>query len=265
MSRKVDITLDLPAPVEEVWRCIAESEGIAKWFAPDATVEPGVGGWITQRWPSGFETREPIITWEPNKRLRTLWSEDPDNATEENSLVLEYLLEPHEGGTRLRLVHSGFGEGEQWDSWYDGISRGWAFELRSLRHYLAHHLGEPRHFIWINRRVNLDREEIWERISGPEGLGFAGVNEEGQAFSAGGVTGRMMHHRPPMDFFAEWDEMNNALLRVQADLPWQLGGPHSVMISVSAYNVSEERVKQVEADWSERLDQLFADVMADPA
>ena len=58
---------------------------------------------------------------------------------------MEFTLETHQGKTRLRLVHSGFGEGAAWDNELEGITEGWQAELRSLRHYLERHRGQDRY------------------------------------------------------------------------------------------------------------------------
>ena len=48
----------------------------------------------------------------------------------------------------MRLVHSGFGAGAEWDDEFDSISNGWKFERRGLRHYLQRHFGKDRRVAW---------------------------------------------------------------------------------------------------------------------
>ena len=48
-------------------------------------------------------------------------------------IATEYELERDAGKTTLRLVHSGFGDGAEWDDLFDATRAGWAFELRGLR------------------------------------------------------------------------------------------------------------------------------------
>ena len=70
----------------------------------------------------------------------------------------------------LRLVHSGFGDGPDWNDEYGGISRGWVFELGCLKHYMERHLGRERHYGWVNRPTELGPEEAWSRVLGSDGL-----------------------------------------------------------------------------------------------
>ena len=44
MSRSHETIIDIKATPEEVFRAITDPEQIAKWFAPEARVDPRVGG-----------------------------------------------------------------------------------------------------------------------------------------------------------------------------------------------------------------------------
>src|SRR4029453_6519441 len=85
-------------------------------------------------------------------------------------VAVEFTLEGDQGRTHLRLVHSGFGPGEEWDDEFEGISHGWPFELRSLRHYLRHHRGRDRHFAWGRATTPLPPEAAWTRLTSAEGV-----------------------------------------------------------------------------------------------
>jgi hypothetical protein len=39
-------------------------------------------------------------------------------------------------GTRLRLIHTGIGEGEDWDTYYTSVSLGWSAHLNNLTAWL---------------------------------------------------------------------------------------------------------------------------------
>ena len=93
-----------------------------------------------------------VTTWEPNRRLTlrdpqarpfdaTGRAQSTEHAVE---LELEFTLHNRGDRTTLRLVQSGTGHGANWDDEVDGVAMGWQSELRGLRHYLAHHRGQPR-------------------------------------------------------------------------------------------------------------------------
>ena len=84
--------------------------------------------------------------------------------------MTDYWIEAEGGGTRIRAVTSGFPMDATWDDWVEGTVRGWAYELRQLKHYLERHEGEERRALFLRRRVRLAQAEVWSRLTGAEGL-----------------------------------------------------------------------------------------------
>ena len=136
-ARRLELAITIEATPEEVWRAITEGEGITRWFAPIASVDPGIGGTILLSWGPGMEGKAPITAWEPERRFA--WTERPGSELPKMS---EFILETAEGGrTVLRLVQSGFGPGASFDAEYDSASDGWQSFLQLLRLDLEAHRG----------------------------------------------------------------------------------------------------------------------------
>lgn len=142
-TRKVDLTIDIDATLEDVWQAIATGEGIARWFAPHAAVTPGVGGGVSVGWDPNELWAAPITVWEPRRRLQTV-SEMPSADGRVVRLAVDYYLEARGGLVRVRLVHSGFDDSGSWDDYIDGLDAGWAYFLFNLKHALERHRGLPR-------------------------------------------------------------------------------------------------------------------------
>jgi hypothetical protein len=85
-------------------------------------------------------------------------------------IAVDYIIEGHRGQTVLRVVHSGFSHGAEWDAEVDSIRRGWQSKLRGLRHYLTRHRGTPRRVAWALEKTSLPVEECYARLMGPAGL-----------------------------------------------------------------------------------------------
>ena len=136
--------------MEQVWKALTDAVELSRWFPPSAEVEPGEGGNIHLSWAPWVETDNRIEIWDPPHHLRTGWHDSSgvvtldQNPEEAQQLAVDYFLESRQGKTVLRLVHSGFSMAAEWDEEYDGVRRGWTYELRSLRHYLQNHLGRNR-------------------------------------------------------------------------------------------------------------------------
>lgn len=84
-------------------------------------------------------------------------------------------------------MSSGFPLDASWDEWVEGTVRGWAYELRALKHYLERHEGQDRRALLLRRRVRLPREEVWSRLTGAGGLAPRWISlwgEDGSRMSA---------------------------------------------------------------------------------
>jgi uncharacterized protein YndB with AHSA1/START domain len=140
-DRGIDLTIDIDATLDEVWRALTTGEGIARWFAPYAAVTPGEGGSVSVGWDPKEMWEQPITVWEPQRRLQTA-SEMPKDGRMVR-LAVDYYVEVHGGKVRVRLVHSGFDD-SSWDDYIDGLDAGWSFFLFNLKHALERHRGVDR-------------------------------------------------------------------------------------------------------------------------
>ncbi len=142
-SRVVDLSIDIDATLDEVWQALTTGEGIARWFAPHATVTSGEGGSVSIGWDPKEMWETPITVWEPMRRMQTA-SDMPTKDGGVVRLAVDYYVEAQGGPVRVRLVHSGFDDSESWDGYIDGLDAGWTFFLFNLKHALERHRGVDR-------------------------------------------------------------------------------------------------------------------------
>jgi uncharacterized protein YndB with AHSA1/START domain len=160
-ARVLELTVDIDAPLETVWKAISEAHGLKNWFAPIASVsKPGVGGEVTIGWSPEMTWPTAIAVWEPGKHLR--WLND-DMMGPGTRLTLDYYLSTESGKTRLRLVQSAFGESD-WDDFFEGTEAGWTYFLYNLRLYVERHLGSVRHLISSRFEVAAPRDAVWRKL-----------------------------------------------------------------------------------------------------
>jgi len=116
MSDRIEKRIELAAPVARVWRALTDHREFGEWFRVklEGPFVPGqiVRGHITYpgyehlTWEATVQKMEPerlfSFTWHP-------YAVDPavDYASEPTTLV-EFRLEPNDGGTVLFLTESGF-------------------------------------------------------------------------------------------------------------------------------------------------------------
>ena len=136
----------IAAPVERVWTLITDPEHVGRWFGDaGATIDLQPGGEMVIRWAEHGTTHARVVAVEPHSRFSYRWApfKDPGGAepVEGNSTLVEFTLAEEAGGTRLRVVESGFealaGTDEQRRRAVEQNSEGWETQLGNVREYLA--------------------------------------------------------------------------------------------------------------------------------
>ena len=99
----------IEAPVEIVWQLRTEPEQIRRWFADEAEIDLRVGGSGALAFKGGDSYQLQVEAVEPPRRFAFRWVRRPGLVLgSDNTLLVEFILEPESGGTRLRVIESGF-------------------------------------------------------------------------------------------------------------------------------------------------------------
>ena len=240
-TRSAEGQIEVDATAERVWQALTDAGELVRWFPLDAKVEPGPGGSFYLSWLNEFAATMEIQVWDPPRHLRTAWTFHEEGPTQ----VTDYYIEAKGGSTVVRAVTSGFPLDESWDGWVEGTNRGWAFELRSLKHYLERHAGEPRHVLYLRRRIPLSNQEAWTRLS--DDLELAPWLTSGQVFD----------ERPGSQYAAVVNDPADGLFRVSVEP----GGPgtneREIVLWLSAWGNHERRVEELRSRWAGVLERLF--------
>lgn len=115
-ATSIVVECELAAPPEKVWRALTEPEILARWLMPnDMRAEPGQRFQLRPTNGNGAVGRGPIeceiIAAEPNRKLSYSWRGPADERDADGrrlDTVVTFLLSEIAGGTRLRVIHSGF-------------------------------------------------------------------------------------------------------------------------------------------------------------
>ena len=215
MSRSMEITKEIDAPVDVVWRAITEGRELAQWFAVDARVTPGPNGSIWLSWGEGAEGEAPLLHWEPNKRMG--WAEDHGGP---EKLATDFFLEAKGGKTVIRIVTSGFSDDPQWNDEFHMLEGGWTNFAAHLKAYLEHHFGKRRVYMKNRRGTAYSKREAFERIV--RALGFPAPPAAPGRFrvtTAQGDTfeGSIVALNPGVQLGLEIDNLDHAMLFLEME------------------------------------------------
>jgi len=141
---RIEREITIAAPVERVWAVLTEPEHVGKWFGqgPPARIDLRPGGvmHLDHGQYGRFPTR--IEKVDPPHYFAYRWASayPGQEATEDNSTLVEFTLTPDGDGTRLYLVESGFAtlvipEKTRATASYESHSGGWTDVLAHVREH----------------------------------------------------------------------------------------------------------------------------------
>ncbi len=262
-TRDIEVSVEIAAPVEAVWRAITEGDQVANWFAPIASANPGEGGHLTVSWEAGAEWTSWITVWDPGKHLRLVDQLPDEQADGGAAMALDYRLTDLGGTTRLDLVNSGLSSAPDWDDTFHMMNNGWRFFLWNLKHFLERHPGARRTMISQRPRVTGSREEVWDRVFGAEGPlrtvtdgAYPGTGDNFRCVLDGleALEGAVELCDRPWAFAGVVSSLADGVLHVEMEGTgdrWKMG------VWLSAYGVEEEQCEEIGAALARTLSRVF--------
>jgi uncharacterized protein YndB with AHSA1/START domain len=272
--RTVELDIRIDAPKEAVWRALTEATELARWFPPIAAGKPGLGEELLFSWGPHMEWRTEVVTFDVGRQLgwrdkapTKLGPPGPDASSSEKTqasihMAVDWTLEAVGGQVVVRLVQSGFGEGDAWDDFYDGTDLGWRVFLFALRHYLERHPGVKRDMVSVRRPARGGPTVPWKRVWSAEGFAprpAATALTPGKPFQfllgKQRLEGTADIVRPPRGFFGTVDSLDDATLLVEME-----PGRDELHCGIwlSTYGLAPERVKALQEALTAMADRAFA-------
>lgn len=140
-ERAIDKQVRVPAGVDAVWQAWTTRDGVVGFFAPDAVVEPRVGGLFEIRFdpyaPPGERGADDMrfLALQPPRMLSFTWNAPPSlpEARAQRTVVVVRLAPQDDGTTLVTLHHTGWGEGGEWDQAFSYFDRAWGRVLGNLQ------------------------------------------------------------------------------------------------------------------------------------
>lgn len=129
------------ATLEQAWDAWTTREGITSFFAPDARIEPRVGGafqvYFDPTAEPGLKGADDMrfMALQPKKMISFDWNAPPSlpEVRKQRSFVVVRFEPVNERQTRVLLHHTGWGEGGEWDKAYEYFDRASDHVLANLK------------------------------------------------------------------------------------------------------------------------------------
>jgi len=115
MSKKIELDITLPYPIEKVWQAITQPELMSQWimetdFSPTVGKEFTFKGKPNKMWRGWVDCK--VTKVEPQKLVQFTWQ----NSEKHTPTLITYTLSKTENGTHVHAVNEGF------DSTYGAFS-----------------------------------------------------------------------------------------------------------------------------------------------
>jgi uncharacterized protein YndB with AHSA1/START domain len=140
-ERAIDKTIEVAATLDQAWDAWTTREGIVSFFAPDAVIEPRVGGAFHIHFdpgaPPGSKGADDMrfMALQPKRMLSFDWNAPPQlpAARAQRTFVVVRFEAVGDKTTRVSLHHTGWGDGGEWDKAYAYFDRAWDNLLGNLK------------------------------------------------------------------------------------------------------------------------------------
>jgi len=261
-SRSLEFTIDLPTDPDTVWKLLTDPTALAEWFAPRVEGSGEPGGTLTFSWGGEMTWNTKVASSERGRLVR--WRDEFDAYKQltptSGPVLVEWQLSPGPGGTRLTLVHSGFGDGADWDDMFDGTRAGWTFFVWHLLETVRHHLGERRTVVYERRPSMLTREALGTRLYGPAGLALAPASPDPGStaqisFGGGRRPFEVQYVRLPRNLFGKLPDLGGAILLVEMEPGGT--GPVQTGLWLSTWGLDARRVDSLRTGLRSMADAVF--------
>jgi hypothetical protein len=168
----VQVEVEVPGTLEEVWQAIATGPGISSWFVPVEFEErDGKPIALTVSFGPGMEARSVVTAWDSPRMFA---NESDGWMPGSPPIANEWSVEARGGGICIvRIVHSLFASTDDWDDQLEATASAWPAFLRNLRLYLTHFRGQRSAIMQVMTPV-VTEAEAWETLT--SALGVKGVS-----------------------------------------------------------------------------------------
>ena len=184
-TQTLEITKWIPAPANQVYKSFTSSVALESWFSDFAEAYAVENGRFFAWWDAGHAASGKFVKLEENKHLAFTWQGQGESA----ETKVDIYFDEKDGGTMLKIIHSGLGTEGHWVHSAKAMRGGWENALENLQTVYKTGLDKriydrPMLGIYLNQLVD---EKIAQKLGIPvsTGVEISGVVEGLGAEAAG--------------------------------------------------------------------------------
>ena len=141
VERSIDVQVEVPASLDDAWDAWTTRDGIRSFFAPDAKIDPRVGGAfqiyfdpLAEPGSKGADEMR-FMALQPKRMISFDWNAPPHLAQvrPQRTFVVVRFEPVSAQRTRVTLHHTGWGDGGEWDKAFDSFRLAWPKVLGNLK------------------------------------------------------------------------------------------------------------------------------------
>ena len=140
-ERSIDKQVEVAATLDQAWDTWTTRDGITSFFAPDAKIEPRVGGafqvYMDPLAAPGMKGADDMryMALQPKRMISFDWNAPPHlaQARQQRTFVVVRFEPVSDTLTRVTLHHTGWGDGGEWEQAYAYFDRAWTAALGNMK------------------------------------------------------------------------------------------------------------------------------------
>jgi uncharacterized protein YndB with AHSA1/START domain len=214
-ERRVKQSVLVDTTPELAFEAVTKASELREWFSDQAWTQVQPGGRYAVRWNQGYICEGTFKKIDAPHRAVVTWR----GTGEPGETKVKFTVKAQdEGGVKVKVVHDGFGSGDEWDQAMAEAEKGWSTGLENLRSCLESGVDlriARQPFLGIYP-ILLDAERaVKEGIAVEEGIYINGTLEDSGARAAGLGQGDVIVALGGMQTLG-YQELNAALRSRQA-------------------------------------------------
>lgn len=187
-KRKIKKTVVVDATPEGAFEALTQASELREWFSDEAWTVARLDGRYDVRWNQGYRSDGRFTKLEPPRRATVTWY----GTGEPGETKIKFKVKRVDEGTKVTVVHTGFGPGDEWDQAVAQSEKGWGTGLENLKSTLETGVDlrlARQPFLGISFDTLNAERATKEGIAAEEGIYVQSTVEESGARAAGFVQG----------------------------------------------------------------------------